>query len=187
MGSSRRGRGAAAVGPVTRVPARAHEVNRAYAQSADLVEHLLRNNSDRQRLPELLRHVASGMSFDEAFSPPTTSTSPTWTANGARPWASAFVCCLSFSPAPRSGRHRGARGAGFVRRRRDHHAKLARWAEEEAAHEQALQTLELSRQAALREEAAREANVVPNLPRDSGIPTVEHEGRDTHCTDARIV
>lgn len=159
-------------------PSRPHEVNRAYAQSADLVEHLLRNNSDRERLPELLRHVASGMSFEESI----LTAYHIDLAYLDREWRQALGERFRVLPLVLTGTALWGGIAvlavlAFVRRRRDHHTKLARWAEEEAAHERALQSLELSRQAALREEAAREANVIPNLPRDSGIPTIEHEGQ----------
>jgi hypothetical protein len=159
-------------------PSRPHEVNRAYAQSADLVEHLLRNNSDRERLPELLRHVASGMSFEEGV----LTAYHIDLAYLDREWRQALGERFRVLPLVLTGTALWGGIAvlavlAFVRRRRDHHAKLARWAEEEAAHERALQTLELQQQAALREEATREVNVVPNLPRDSGIPTIEHEGQ----------
>ncbi|MFT3922718.1 MAG: peptidase MA family metallohydrolase [Myxococcales bacterium] len=159
-------------------PARAHEVNRAYAQSADLVEHLLRNNSDRERLPELLRRVAEGMSFEDAI----LTAYHIDLAYLDREWRQALGERFRVLPLVLTGTALWGGIAvlavlAFVRRRRDHHAKLARWAEEEAAHERALQTLELTRQAALREEVLRESNVVPSLPRDSGIPTIDYEGQ----------
>jgi len=159
-------------------PRRTHEVNRAYAQSADLVRHLLRNDADRERLPDLLRQVASGSSFEESL----LTTYHIDLAYLDREWRQALgerfrVLPLVLTGTALWGGIAVLAVVAFVRRRRDHHEKLARWAEEEAAHERALQALELSRQAALREEALREADVVANLPRDSGIPTIEHEGQ----------
>jgi hypothetical protein len=160
-------------------PSRPHEVNRAYAQSADLVEHLLRDAGDRDRLPALLGQVASGLSFEQAV----LGTYKIDLAYLDREWRQALAERFRVLPLVLTGTALWGgiavlAAVAFVRRRRDHHAKLARWAEEEAAQERALQALELQRQAALREEAAaRESSVVPALPRDSGVPTIEHEGQ----------
>jgi hypothetical protein len=165
-------------------PSRPHEVNRAYAQSADLVEHLLRDRGDRERLPELLRHVAGGMTFEQGI----LTAYHIDLAYLDREWRQALgerfrVLPLVLTGTALWGGIAVLAALAFVRRRRDHHAKLARWAEEEAAHERMLQALEMQRQATLQEqavlleEATHEANVVANLPRDSGIPTIEHDGQ----------
>ncbi|HEX6245539.1 MAG TPA: peptidase MA family metallohydrolase, partial [Polyangiales bacterium] len=48
-------------------PSRPNQVNLAYAESADLVEHLLRGERDRARLGELLIAVKAGQSFEQAL------------------------------------------------------------------------------------------------------------------------
>jgi hypothetical protein len=66
----------------------------------------------------------------------------------------------------------------FVRRRRQHHEKLARWAEEEASHERALAALELQRRTLEREElTARIHAAMPDLGREPEVPTIEHDGQ----------
>jgi hypothetical protein len=159
-------------------PSRPHEVNLAYAQSADLVEHLLRNANDRERLPVLLRSVAKGLTFEQSM----LESYHIDIAYLDREWRQALAERFRVLPLVLTGTVLWGGIAilvvvAFVRRRRDHHAKLARWAEEEAAHERALQALELDRQVALREEAAREASVVAALPPEAGVPTIEHEGQ----------
>jgi hypothetical protein len=159
-------------------PAKPHEVNRAYAQSADLVEHLLRNENDRARLPILLRHVAAGMSFEQAVLESYHVDLAYLDLEWRQALAERFrVLPLVLTGTALWGGIAVLAAVAFVRRRREHHAKLARWAEEEAAHERALQALELQRQAAAREESARESSVVGPLAREPGVPTIEHEGQ----------
>jgi hypothetical protein len=158
-------------------PARPHEVNRAYAQSADLVQHMLRDANDRERLPILLGHLASGMAFDQAVLAAYHIDLPYLD----REWRQALGERFRVLPLVLTGTAVWGGIAllsvlAFVRRRQDHRAKLARWAEEEAAHERAMQALALQRQSALREEWAREAGVVAPLPTESGVPTIEHDG-----------
>ncbi len=159
-------------------PRRPLEVNRAYAQSADLVRHLLRSDADRERLPELLRQVAAGNSFEDSL----LTAYHIDLAYLDREWRQGLSERFRVLPLVLTGTVLWGGIAllavvAFVRRRRDHRQKLARWAEEEAAHERALQPLELQRQAALQEEPTPVVDVVTSLPRDSGIPTIEHEGQ----------
>jgi hypothetical protein len=159
-------------------PSRPHEVNRAYAQSADLVEHMLRNENDRARLPILLRHVAAGMAFEEAV----LESYHVDLAYLDLEWRQALgerfrVLPLVLTGTALWGGIAVLAAVAFVRRRREHHAKLARWAEEEAAHERAMQALEMQRQAAVREQEARESSVVGPLSTESGVPTIEHDGQ----------
>lgn len=159
-------------------PSRPHEVNRAYAQSADLVAHMLRHENDRARLPSLLEHVASGMSFEDAV----LAAYHIDLAYLDREWRQALSERFRVLPLVLTGTALWGGIAvlavvAFIRRRREHHAKLARWAEEEAAHERALQALALQAQQAVREEATRGADVVAALSRESGVPTIEHEGQ----------
>jgi hypothetical protein len=50
-----------------RFPSRPNQVNLAYAESADLVEHMLRGERDRGRLRQLLVAVKAGASFEQAL------------------------------------------------------------------------------------------------------------------------
>lgn len=163
-----------------RFPTRPHQVNRAYAQSADLVEHLLRTTDDRAALPELLAHVASGKSFEDAV----LATYRTDLATIDREWRQALSERFRVLPLVLTGTALWGGIAmlavvAFVRRRRQHHEKLRRWGDEEAAYERALAALELQRQMNLREELAlRQGYPLPvPLPREPGVPTVEHDGQ----------
>ncbi len=51
----------------TRFPTRSHEVNLAYAQSADLVAHMLRDRNGRARFRAMLSRVSKGERFDAAM------------------------------------------------------------------------------------------------------------------------
>jgi hypothetical protein len=159
-------------------PSRPHEVNRAYAQSADLVAHMLRTENDRARLPRLLEHVAAGMPFEQAV----LAAYKVDLDYLDREWRQALTERFRVLPLVLTGTALWGGIAvlavvAFVRRRREHHAKLARWAQEEAEHERAMQALELQRQNAALEEAAQTAAVLVPLPRESGVPTIEHEGQ----------
>lgn len=158
-------------------PRKPHEVNRAYAQSADLVAYMLRTERDRERLPVLLRHVAEGMSFEEAV----LSSYHVDLAYLDREWRQALnerfrVLPLVLTGTALWGGIAVLAVVAFVRRRRDHRAKMERWAEEEAAQERAQQALERERQRSLIEELEREAQLVGSLTGESGVPTVEHDG-----------
>lgn len=159
-------------------PSTPHQVNRAYAQSADLVAYMLRGERERERLPVLLQHIATGMGFEEAvlesYHVDLTYLDREWrqvlnerfrvlplVLTGTALWGGIAVLAV----------------VAFVRRRRDHRAKMARWAEEEAAQERAQQAFEKARQLALLEEAERETQLLSQLARDPGVPTVEHEGQ----------
>lgn len=161
-------------------PARPHEVNRAYAQSADLVEHMLREGDGSERLVELLARVRRGVAFDQAV----LGAYHIELAYLDREWRQALGERFRVLPLVLTGTALWGGIAilavlAFVRRRRDHHAKLRRWGDEEAAHERAMAALELQRQMLFREELALRHgySVPPPLPREPEVPTIEHDGQ----------
>jgi hypothetical protein len=163
-----------------RFPTRPHEVNRAYAQSADLVEHLLRADSDPEQLARMLRRVAQGRSFDDAV----LATYRVDLATLDREWRHGLSERFRVLPLVLTGTALWGGIAllavlAFVRRRKQHREKLRRWGDEEAAYERAMAALDLQRQADMREELAlRQGYPVPvPLPREPGVPTVEHDGQ----------
>jgi hypothetical protein len=163
-----------------RFPRRPHEVNRAYAQSADLVEHLLHTEEERAALPDLLDRVARGKSFEDAVL-------GAYRAELAAidlEWRQALSERFRVLPLVLTGTALWGGIAllaivAFIRRRRQHHEKLRRWGDEEAAYERAVAAVELQRQMSLREELAmRQGYPVPMaIPREPGVPTVEHDGQ----------
>ncbi len=159
-------------------PRKPHEVNRAYAQSADLVSYMLRTERDRERLPALLRHVAEGSNFDDAV----LASYHVDLGYLDREWRQALRERFRVLPLLLTGTVLWGGIAllgvyAFIRRRRDHRAKLARWAEEEAAQERAIQALERERQRALLEEMTRGPQLLGPSQLDPGVPTIEHEGQ----------
>jgi hypothetical protein len=161
-------------------PSRPHEVNRAYAQSADLVEHLLRSEDERAALPLLLDRVSRGASFEEAV----LSAYRTDLSAIDLEWRQALSERFRVLPLILTGTALWGGIAllaivAFVRRRRQHHEKLRRWGDEEAAYERAVAAVELQRQMSMREELAmRQGYPVPMaIPREPGVPTVEHDGQ----------
>jgi hypothetical protein len=162
-----------------RFPTRPHEVNKAYAQSADLVEHLLRADPARVQLPGMLARVAQGKSFDNAV----LASYGADLATLDREWRTALSERFRVLPLVLTGTALWGGIAllavmAFFRRRGQHRARLQRWGDEEAAYERAMAALEMQRQIMLREEvAARQGEPVALPLRDPGVPTVEHEGQ----------
>jgi hypothetical protein len=163
-----------------RFPSRPHEVNRAYAQSADLVEHLLHTAGERAALPGLLDRVARGQTFEDAV----LASYRVELATLDREWRHALSERFRVLPLVLTGTALWGGIAllaivAFIRRRRQHHEKLRRWGDEEAAYERAVAAVELQRQMSLREElAVRQGYPVPlGIPREPGVPTVEHDGQ----------
>ncbi len=155
-------------------PTTPHAVNLAYAQSADLVRHMLREPDDREALRKVIHRVAAGVAFDRAVLAAYKLDLPYL----EREWRQSMRERFHLTPLVLTGSVLWVGIAvlaafAFVRRRKQHHEKLARWAEEEARHERALAALELQRRTLEREEAARLAE----LSRETEVPTIEHDGQ----------
>ena len=163
----------------------------AYAQSADIIAHMRRADSDARRFRSLLRKIREeDMTFEESFFDSYEMSLATmereWrdrlgerfqtiplVVTGGGLWVFASILLLM----------------AYVRRRRQHHAALERMAAEEAARDAALDRAEgvvlaeMARQKA-RQEARDEAEHIvivtsdPARERDSGVPTVKHDGSD---------
>ncbi|MDB4973780.1 MAG: hypothetical protein JWN48_2121 [Myxococcaceae bacterium] len=166
-------------------PTRPQAVNLAYAQSADLVRHLLQSSADRSRLSQLLGHVAAGMDFEQAV----------LTAYRIdldyleREWHQGLSERFRVLPLVLTGTALWGGIAilvvvAFLRRRKQHHEKLARWEAEEAESDRALVAVAQAQAQALASahessDAPRILNVyaLPPPAHEAGVPTVEHDGQ----------
>ena len=160
-------------------PTRPNQVNLAYAESADLVEHLLRSERDRARLTELLAGVKGGQSFEQAL----LSAYHVDLAYLEREWRRSLSERYRVLPMVLTGTALWGGIAvlvviAFWRRRSDQREELSRWAEEEALEEQ--------RALREREQPVVNTGAVPSEPElyvvaahshDSAVPTIEHEGQ----------
>ncbi len=160
-------------------PTTPHAVNLAYAQSADLVRHMLRDEDDRAAMSDVIERVAEGASFDRAVLASYRLDLPYLD----REWRQSLRERFHLTPLVLTGSVLWGGIAilaafAFVRRRRQHHEKLARWSEEEALHERAIAALEMQRRSAEREELlARAGSALSELAREPEVPTIEHDGQ----------
>jgi len=170
-----------------RFPSYPHRVSVAYAQSADIIAHMRKGDSDARRFRSLLRKVREeGMTFDEAFFDSYEMSLNTM----EREWASRLDERFQTIPLVVTGGGLWVLASfllliAYVRRRRHHRATLTRWAAEEAADDAALERAE---EAVLTELALRRAaegvdhvlivNGEPPQGRESGVPTIEIDGSD---------
>jgi hypothetical protein len=147
-------------------PERPHEVNIAYAQSADVVGFLRRTNNDERRFHRLVQSLRDGDTFDTAL-----ATAYGWTRVGLeRQWRDSLRARYRILPALLAGSTIWVAAAILVvfayrRRRRYHHMKLR-----QMAHREEL-------------EALANASQPPPAPlsypppaTDAGVPVVEHDG-----------
>lgn len=162
-------------------PAATHEVNLAYAQSADLVNHLLREPEDRAQLGELLTRIRKGKSFENALLGAYRIDLPAL----EREWRQSMRERFQLWPLLLSGTAIWAAIGvlaivAFFRRRKQHRERLAGWAKEEAAYDRAIQSLEISHTIPVHEPMVTpgpDAEVSTIAAQEPGIPTVEHEGQ----------
>jgi hypothetical protein len=162
-----------------RFPSRPNQVNLAYAQSADLVEHLLRGQVDKQRLAELLGQVKQGSSFEQALLSAYHIDLPYLEREWRRSLGERYrVLPMLLTGTALWGGIALLAIVAFLRRRKEHREKLSRWAEEEAREDrvraEALAAPTVST-APARQEATLFVMAAPG--RDSAIPTIEHEGQ----------
>ncbi len=162
-------------------PSATHEVNLAYAQSADLVNHLLREHDDREQLAGLLSRVRKGKSFEHAL----LGAYHVDLAVLEREWRQSLRERFQLWPLLLSGTAIWAAigvlaVVAFVRRRKQNREKLQRWATEEAAYDRTIQSLEISHTIPVHEPMVTpgpDAEVSTIASQEPGIPTVEHEGQ----------
>lgn len=172
-------------------PRYAHRVSVAYAQSADIIAHMRRADSDTRRFRSLLRKVREeGMTFEESFF----DSYEMSLATMEREWRERLAERFQTIPLVVTGGGLWVFASilllmAYVRRRRQHHAALERMAEEEAARDAAIDRAEgavlaeIARQKARQEarDAAEHIVIVKSeagLDRDSGVPTVSHDGSE---------
>jgi hypothetical protein len=148
-------------------PNRPHEVNVAYAQSADVVGFLKRSNNDERRFHRMIYSLRSGETFDTAL-----ATAYGWTRVGLeRQWRESLRTRYRILPALFAGSTVWVLAAGLVifayrRRRRYHHMKLQQMAYREEL--ESLQAPSIPPPAPL--------SSPPDAPAEAGIPIVEHDG-----------
>ena len=148
-----------------RFPDRPHEVNVAYAQSADVVGFLRRTDNDERRFHRMVQSLREGETFDTAL-----ATAYGWTRIGLeRQWRDSLRTRYRILPALFAGSTIWVAAAILVvfayrRRRRYHHQKL-----QQMAYREELEALSLASE-------PPPAPLGPGEVTDTGIPIVEHDG-----------
>ena len=149
-----------------RFPDRPHQVNVAYAQSADVVGFLRRTNNDERRFHRLIQSLRDGDTFDTAL-----ATAYGWTRIGLeRQWRESLRTRYRILPALLAGSTIWVAAAILVvfayrRRRRYHHMKL-----EQMAYREELEALTAASQPPPAPLSGAE------VASDADIPIVEHDG-----------
>jgi hypothetical protein len=150
-----------------RFPNRPHEVNVAYAQSADVVGFLRRTNNDERRFHRLIQSLRDGETFDTAL-----AIGYGWTRMGLeREWRDSLRTRYRILPALFAGSTIWVAAAILVvfayrRRRRYHHMKLQQMAYRE----------ELEAQAAATSRPPPAPLSPGDVASDGSVPIVEHDG-----------
>jgi hypothetical protein len=162
-----------------RFPTRPRQVNLAYAESADLVEYLLRSEANRTYLVTLLREVKAGRGFDQALLSAYGVDLPYLEHEWRRSLSERYrVLPMVLTGTALWGGIALLVVVAFVRRRKDHRQKLSRWAEEEAREDRALaETSGLPTLSPGASELHPELFMIAAHTRDSAVPTIEHEGQ----------
>lgn len=165
-------------------PANEVDASVAYAESADVVRYLLRQQ-DRHRFVAMIQRMKSGEGFQHAME----SAYDMDIANLEYDWRQDVAKRYTFWPVFFSG---GAIWMGVVglviwswkRRRRRDKATLERWAKEEAAEDDLKRRIALANQENARvhivlarhSQRSSSPDMRPSSP-DSGVPKVEHDGQ----------
>lgn len=149
-----------------RFPESPHEVNIAYAESADFVRFLLRDQ-DAERFRGLVDRVSRGDSFDRALND--SYGSPL--RNLEFQWRDDLSHRFSVWPALVGGTavwmiSVAALVAAYVKRRKKAKATLARWAVEEAEEDRLVEEARATEEALLR-----------SIPPPAQLPRIEYDGR----------
>ncbi|MBX3251640.1 MAG: hypothetical protein KF901_30970 [Myxococcales bacterium] len=186
-----------------RFPERVHEVSVAYAQAADVVSFLRREDPDGTRFRKLIRRLRAGDAFDDALLDAYALT-PTQLE---REWQAALADRMGTLPMVLGGTTFWVLAAGLLvwawrKRKGQARRRLATMAAEEKAHDDAVDRMTAAIDARLAA-AAADANrgedatsprgrsevdddeavrlLVSGDPpqgRERGVPTVEHDGRE---------
>lgn len=149
-----------------RFPERPHEVNLAYAQSADLIGFMRENDDDAKRFQRLVVGVRRGEPFEEAL-----AAAYGWTISGLeRQWRDSLRTRYRVAPFLLGGTTIWSLAAvlmflAYRRRRKQHRAKLDKMEKQEA--------LEA---ATLAPEPTPEVDSATNVVDEGGVPVVEHDG-----------
>ena len=147
-------------------PNRPHEVNIAYAQSADVVGFLRRSNNDERRFHRMIYALRDGETFDTAL-----ATAYGWTRIGLeRQWRESLRTRYRILPALLAGSTVWVAAAVLVifayrRRRKYHHLKL-----QQMAYREELESLRPTSEPPPAPLSHREGIT------EGGIPIVEHDG-----------
>ncbi|MEM7136587.1 MAG: peptidase MA family metallohydrolase [Myxococcota bacterium] len=147
-----------------RFPDKSHEVNVAYAQSADIVGFLRDTENDERRFHRLIQSLRSGDTFDAAL-----SSAYGWTSIGLeREWRESLRTRYRILPALFGGTTVWVLAAILVviayrRRRRYHKLKL-----EEMGHREELEALTTL--------PPPPPEPLSDVVADTGVPRVEHDG-----------
>jgi hypothetical protein len=174
-------------------PNRPYAVNVAYAESASFVHFLRGNRFEARRFRALVSNLAAGTEFPKAvaasYGAPLALLEQEWRASldeQFRAWPLLLGGTLAWALAA------GLLALAFVKLRRRHRTRLEAWGVREAAEQKAReaaerQALELAAAMAARGEdggtAATRGTIPPDMkhvverPRESGIPTVVHDGK----------
>jgi hypothetical protein len=148
-------------------PNRPHEVNIAYAQSADIVGFLRRSNNDERRFHRMIYSLRNGETFDTAL-----ATAYGWTRIGLeRQWRESLRTRYRILPALLAGSTVWVIAAILVifayrRRRRYHHLKL-----QQMGYREELEAIQLTTRP-----PPAPLSSPPDAPTDGSIPIVEHDG-----------
>jgi LPXTG-motif cell wall-anchored protein len=163
-----------------RFPSRPHQVNLAYAQSADVISFMLRKEDGQAKFTRLIADVRSGHELDTAvqnafgitlvrleseWREDTGERHGTWPLllGGGTLWALASLLVLF----------------AWRRRKRRMQARLDEWAEEEREVDRIEATLD---EALLKAEAEEAMTLIvsgdPPQGRQPAVPTVQHDGRN---------
>ena len=165
-----------------RFPPRVHEVSLAYAQSADVVTYLRREEHGSTKMQRLVHELSEGASFDDALMEAYSMSPQTL----EREWLHGLEERMSSVPMVLGGGTFWVLAAillvvAWRRRRRQAKTKLDRMAREEAVQEQALARLEKLVDAQLQASEKREVSILvtddPPQGREAGVPTVQVDGQ----------
>jgi hypothetical protein len=155
-------------------PAEGSEVSVAYAESADVVRFLMRDD-DRARFGSLIQRVRNGTSFDraleDAYDTDVRKLEYEWREDASRRFG--LVPMLTGGGALWT-LIAGLTVVAWAKRRKRAKLKLAQWAREEAEMDAAMDAAR-ERVAAAQAPPEGDVDVPPHMR--PGVPIVEHEGR----------
>lgn len=154
-------------------PRHPHEVNIAYAQSADVVGFLRRTDNDERRFHLLIQSLRDGETFDTAL-----ATGYGWTRVGLeRQWRESLRTRYRILPALFAGSTIWVLAALLVviayrKRRRYHHLKL-----QQMAHREELESLALTSRPPPAPLSTPAPPATGEVVTETGVPIVEHDGK----------